>query len=313
MDIRKLEVFCKVIEYKSFTKAAQWAMVSQPTVSEHIRNLEEQLGQKLLDRLGRQVEATPVGQLLYSYALKIIRLQQESLEAIEEFSGHLKGRIIIGASTIPGTYILPCSLAAFLSAYKEVKVDISIANSKNIAQKVIEGIYDIGIIGAAWNDKALEWFELYMDELICIVPPESELATNESVAVADILKHPFILREQGSGTRKVVAEILENKGFKEKNVIEIATIGSTAAVKEAVKAGLGVSILSKKAVTEEIKNGTLVGLTLDNEPMERPFYLIQRKNRELSPIAAAFTTFLIKELQTNKGVAAHKNKKSNSS
>ncbi|MBM9511968.1 selenium metabolism-associated LysR family transcriptional regulator [Desulfogranum marinum] len=296
MDIRKLEVFCKVVEYKSFTKASQWAMISQPTVSEHIRNLEEQLGQKLFDRLGRHVEATPVGQLFYSYALKIIRLQQASLEAIEEFSGHLKGRIIIGASTIPGTYILPCSLAAFLATYSEVKVDINIANSKSIAQKVIEGTYDIGIIGAAWNDKALDWHALYMDELLIIVPANSPLAQKKNVPVAEILQHPFIHREQGSGTRKVVAKILENKGLKEKNVFEIATIGSTAAVKEAVKAGLGISILSKKAVAEEIKNGTLVGLTLDNEPMERPFYLIQRKNRELTPIAAAFTTFLIKKL-----------------
>ena len=302
MDIRKLEVFCKVVEYKSFTKAAQWAMISQPTVSEHIRKLEEQLGQKLLDRLGRNVEATPAGQLFYSYALKIIRLQQESLEALEEFSGNLKGRIIIGASTIPGTYILPSSLAAFLSTYSEVKVDIRISNSENIAQKVIQGVYDIGIIGATWNDKALEWHELYMDELIITVPADSELAQKGNAAVADILPYPFIHREQGSGTRKVVAKILEDKGIKEKDVTEIATIGSTAAVKEAVKTGLGVSILSKKAVAEEIKNGTLAGLTLDNQPMERPFYLIQRRNRELTPIAAAFTTFLIQELHQQSGL-----------
>lgn len=295
MDIRKLEVFCKVIEYKSFTKAAQWALISQPTVSEHIRNLEEQLGQKLIDRMGRKVEATPVGQLLYTYAQKIIRLQQESLQAIEVFSGHLVGKVKVGSSTIPGTYILPQSMVRFFRKYSDVQVDINISNSRTIAQKVIDGTYDIGIIGARWNDKLLEWAEIYHDSLVVAVPPKSPLAGKTSVGVDELTNQPFLFREQGSGTRKVVAQILETYNLREKNLNEVAQLGSTAAVKEGVKAGLGISILSRMAVAEDVKNGTLVALDVEGVKMERSFYLIQRKNRELSPVAEVFASFLQKE------------------
>jgi len=295
MDIRKLEVFCKVIEYKSFTKAAQWALISQPTVSEHIRNLEEQLGQKLIDRMGRKVEATPVGQLLYTYAQKIIRLQQESLQAIEVFSGHLVGKVKVGSSTIPGTYILPQAMTSFFNEYKEVQVDINISNSRYIAQQVIDGIYDIGIIGARWNDKLLDWTEIYHDRLVVAVPPDSALAGKKSVRVEELTEQPFLFREQGSGTRKVVAQILETYNLREKNLKEVAQLGSTAAVKEGVKAGLGISILSKMAVAEDVKNGTIVALDVQEANMERSFYLIQRKNRELSPVAEVFASFLQKE------------------
>ncbi len=295
MDIRKLEVFCKVVEYKSFTKAAQWAMISQPTVSEHIRSLEEQVGQRLIDRLGRKVEATPVGQLLYNYALKIIRLQEESMQAIEVFSGNLIGRILIGSSTIPGTYILPHMLGRFIESNQDIKANIEISNSRAIAQKVIAGEYDLGIIGATWNERSLEWTQVLTDELSVVMRPDHPLAKQKEIEVEGILKEPFIFREHGSGTRKVIAGLLEQQGYRESSLREAAVIGTTAAVKEAIKAGIGISIISLRAIEEDICHGSLVGRPLKDIRMERPFYLIQRRNRELTPVAAVFVEFLLQQ------------------
>ncbi|WP_084456575.1 selenium metabolism-associated LysR family transcriptional regulator [Desulfogranum mediterraneum] len=297
MDIRKLEVFCKVIELKSFTKAAEWAMLSQPTVSEHIRSLEQQLGQQLIDRLGRTVEVTPVGRLFYGYALKLIRLQEESLQAVERFSGHLAGRVILGSSTIPGTYILPRLLAALFKAHPDIQADLNIANSRATARKVMDGSYDLGIVGARWNDRSLQWTRIYQDRLTLAVPPGSPLTARSSVQVEDLLGHPFILREPGSGTRKMVARILERKGCRENDLQKVTVIGSTAAVKEAIKAGLGISILSRRALSEDIDRATIIGLSLEDDAMERPFYLIQRKNRALTPVAAAFSALLLRDAE----------------
>ena len=156
MELRKLEVFCKVVELKSFTRSAEAVLLSQPTVSEHIRSLEEELGQKLLDRMGREVEPTPVGRLLYNYAVKILRLQHEFVQAVEQYSGKLVGRIMIGSGTIPGTYILPELIGQFRSRYPSIQATLKIAGSQFIASDVLGGRLEIGVVGARWAEKGLE-------------------------------------------------------------------------------------------------------------------------------------------------------------
>ena len=138
MEIRKLDAFCKVIELKSFTRAAEAMLLSQPTVSEHIRSLEQELDQKLLDRLGRKVEPTPVGRLLYRYARKILQTQNDAVQAIEQYGGKLIGRLIIGCGTIPGTYILPGLIGRFRLEHPAIKATLRITSSRIIAEKVVE-------------------------------------------------------------------------------------------------------------------------------------------------------------------------------
>ena len=293
MEIKKLDVFCKVVELKSFTKAAEAVRLSQPTVSDHIRNLEEELGQKLVDRLGREVEPTPVGRLLYSYAVKILRLQQETLQALEQYNGNLTGNIFIGASTIPGTYILPKLISSFRDQFPAIKTVVHISGSRAIAKKVMDGEYDLGLVGAIWNEKGLEWLPLFEDTLTLVAHPASAMIKAQPLAVADLFKQPFIFREPGSGTRKVTAQILETQGYKETDLQEVAMLGSNEAVKEAVKAGLGLSMLSKRSIAEDLYRGTLVALVLEDISGERPFYLIRRRNRAMPPAAAAFAEHLM--------------------
>ncbi len=292
MEIRKLDAFCKVVELKSFTRAAEAMLLTQPTVSEHVRSLENELGQQLVNRLGREVEATHAGSVLYAYARKIMRMRREAVQALTEFSSHLSGRIYVGCGTIPGTYILPGIIGEFREQYPSIQATLTISSSRIISQRVLAGELEFGVVGARWNQSGLSWCELFSDELTLAVPPAHPWALLKSISVHELPGEPYIMREQESGTRRVFAKILEENGLKESQLKEVAEIGTTAAVKEAVKAGIGVSILSRYAVRDDMACGRLAALSLKEHRMQRPFYLIRRNNRTLSPVASVFLKFL---------------------
>ena len=303
MDIRKLDVFCKVVELKSFTRAARAVFLSQPTVSDHVRHLEEELGQKLVDRLGREAEPTPAGRLLYDYASRILRLQQETLEALARFGGRLSGETTIGASTIPATYILPTLVGTFRAAHPEVTVSVRISGSHEIARKVLAGEYDLGLVGAMWNERGLDWTELFTDTLVLVARPDHPLAGRGPVTLDDLCGQDYVGREPGSGTRKVVGALLEAAGRRETDLHQVALFGANEAVREAVKAGVGVSMLSRRSVAADLAAGTLVEIFLVGVSGERPFYLLRRKNRQLPPSAAALAEHLVAAAARNKGPA----------
>ncbi|MDH3328613.1 MAG: selenium metabolism-associated LysR family transcriptional regulator [Desulfobulbaceae bacterium] len=295
MEIRKLEVFCKVVELKSFTRAAEAVLLSQPTVSEHVRSLEEELGQKLIDRLGREAEPTPVGSMLYKYAVRMLRLQQEAIESVENYGGQLVGRIMIGSGTIPGTYILPRIIGQFRKKYSSIHATLRIAGSQLIASEVLNGKLDMAVVGAKWKEKGLEWQKIFSDRLVLVVNAEHPWAARNQVSLEELKNEPFILRESESGTRKVIDQILENYGIDPAGLQEVAEIGSTEAIKEAVKAGIGISILSVRSVEQDVKYGVLKIIPLEGIRFERPFYLIKRMNRELSPVSAVFWEYMLQE------------------
>lgn len=295
MEIRKLEVFCRVVELKSFTRAAEAVLLSQPTVSEHVRSLEEELGQKLIDRLGREAEPTPVGRLLYKYAVKMLRLQQEAVESVENYGGKLVGRIMIGSGTIPGTYILPGIIGGFRKKYSSIQATLRIAGSESIAADVLNGKLDMAVIGARWKERGLEWNRIFSDRLVLVVNAGHPWAERSQVALKELQNEPFILRERASGTRRVIEQFLLDQGMNPADLQEAAEIGSTAAIKEAVKAGIGISILSDRSVEQDIRDGELKAIPLEGIRFERPFYLIRRLNRELSPVSTVFWEFLLRE------------------
>ena len=303
MDIRKLDVFCKVVELKSFTRAARAVFLSQPTVSDHVRHLEEELGQKLVDRLGREAEPTPAGRLLYDYASRILRLQQETLEALARFGGRLNGETTIGASTIPATYILPTLVGTFRAAHPEVTVSVRISGSHEIARKVLAGEYDLGLVGAMWNERGLDWTELFTDTLVLVARPDHPLAGRGPVTLDDLCGQDYVGREPGSGTRKVIGALLEAAGRRETDLHQVALFGANEAVREAVKAGVGVSMLSRRSVAADLAAGALVEIPLVGVSGERPFYLLRRKNRQLPPSAAALAEHLVAAAAADKGPA----------
>ena len=204
MDIHRLEVFCKVLELQSFTKAADAVFLTQPTVSEHIRALEETVGEKLLDRLGREVLPTPAGKILYQYARDIIRLRNEALQAIDRYKGILSGHLMIGASTVPGAYLLPRLIGSFKTIYPAIQITLRISDSAEVVAKIIDGSLEAGLIGAKWEDRRIVVEEVFSDELVLGVYPEHPWAEKRVVAVEELANEPFILRERGSGTRRVM-------------------------------------------------------------------------------------------------------------
>ena len=292
MEMRRLEVFCKVVELKSFTKAAEALSLSQPTVSEHIRALEAMLGEKMVDRLGRTVQPTAAGRLFYQYARNILRISEEAMQALMQFKGELAGRLVLGASTIPGTYILPRLIGLFKAEHPAIQITLKIADSAEVAEELLQGDVEAALIGTRLNDRRLLLEEIFSDELVLVVFPDHPWAKKRGIHIEELEGQPFILRERGSGTRHVMERILEEHGFAVSILSAVAEMGSTEAVRQSVKAGIGISIISRQAVDEDVRQGMLSEVIIKDIRFFRPFYLIQRKNRHASPLCNAFLGYL---------------------
>lgn len=288
MDIRRLEVFCKVVDLGSFTRAAEAALLSQPSVSEHIRTLEDQFGEKLIDRLGRSAQPTHAGKILYQYARRIINLKDEATQALSQYQGNLVGQLSVGASTIPGAYLLPRQIESFKSEHSTVDLMLKISGTSQIVDEVLNGRLELGLVGTQWKDQRIECEQMFGDELVLTVHPDHPWASRGSVLPAELMDTPFILREPGSGTRMEMVQFLKEAGVECSHFQVVAEMGSNEAVRQGVRSQIGVSILSFLSVQEDIDRGMLCRVAIQGVTMPRSFYLIQRKNRQLSPLATAF-------------------------
>ncbi|MFQ5656653.1 MAG: selenium metabolism-associated LysR family transcriptional regulator [Candidatus Methylomirabilales bacterium] len=293
MDFRALDVFCRIVELKSFSKAAEAIYLTQPTVSGHIKSLEESVGLKLLDRLGREVVPTKAGELLYGYAKQVLALRGQALQALEEYKGSLKGHLIIGGSNIPGEYVLPPLLARFKTRYPEISVTLKIADSREIIRGVLGGAYELGAVGAKFDDGQLIYLKLVEDELVVALPADHRWASKPAVALRELLEEPFVLREVGSGSRKVLEDALESAGLNSKSLTIVAEMGSTEAIRQAVKSGAGISVISVRAIQEDLAWGTIRTVPLEGIRLTRDFYVVYHKNRSRSPLCETFSSFLL--------------------
>lgn len=295
MDLWQLNIFCKVIELKSFSKAGKAIHLSQPTISSHIRDLESYFNCRLIDRLGKEAVPTKAGKLLYGHAKKILALKDSAEAAMSEFHGSIKGRLKIGGSTIPGGYILPEYIGKFVSQNSDVKITLIINDTFQIIESIINGELEIGIVGAESKDKRIVQTPVIEDNMCVIIPQNHKWANKKQIDIKDLKKEPFIIRENGSGTRKSLVNRLEehNLNIEEFNII--AELGSTSAVIQGIKNGLGVSVLSSIAVAEENALGSLKAVPLKGIDLSRKFYLTFHKDRTPSPLMKAFKEFIESE------------------
>lgn len=293
-DLRQLEVFRKVVELESFSRAADAVFLAQASVSERISTLENMVGTRLLDRLGRRVVPTRAGEILYKHALLLLDMKRTASLEMQEFLGVRRGEIQMGASTIPGEYILPGVIGLFRKKYPSISVALTIADTVDIHRRVLAGDFELGVVGSRADNNALIYHELWEDELVLAVPARHRWARKKAVSPAELCEEPFIMREAGSGTLKIMDEYLDasrSKGADSLNVV--AHLGTSTAVKEGIKAGLGISILSSRAVETEIKAGMLKVLKVKGLSMSRNFYLIRDKRRIASPLCQAMLDFLL--------------------
>lgn len=294
-DLRQLEIFVKIVDLKSFSRAAKVVFLTQASVSERIATLENGVGVRLLDRLGKEIRPTKAGELLYKHAVLLLDMKKTACLEMQAFMGVKRGDIHLGGSTIPGEYILPGILGLFCREHPSISVKLSVADSGSIETRVLNGEFELGVIGSKTTDKALICQALWSDELVLCIPSGHRWADKKVISLEALFDEPFIFRERGSGTFAIFDRYLRAVGTDGLNSLKaVARLGTSTAVKEGIKAGLGVSILSSRALETELDSGVLKILKVENLSMDRSFYLIRDKRRIASPLNRALCDFLLK-------------------
>jgi DNA-binding transcriptional LysR family regulator len=246
--------------------------------------------------LSKEAVPTKAGELLFGYARRMLVLKDEADAAMADFNGKIKGKLAVGGSTIPGTYLLPRVIGMFSKRYPEVKISLLIADTQQIISDVLAGIIELGIVGAKIHEDRIIQNKLVEDDLRLIIPANHAWSGKTSVSLKELLKEPFIVREPGSGTLKSLQQSLTQKKISLTDLAIISELGSTEAVCQGIKGGLGISILSTLAVSDDLQAGRLKALNVEGLNLKRNFYLIQHKQRTASPLGRSFIDYLKQEL-----------------
>jgi DNA-binding transcriptional LysR family regulator len=278
MADRRLQVFHTVARLLSFTKAAESLHMTQPAVTFQVRQLEEYFNTRLFDRTHNRISLTDAGKRVFEYADEIFDLYAKMENAVRDMTGEISGILIIGASTTIAEYMLPALLGDFKRKYPDINVHLKVSNSEGIVSMVENNDIDLGVVEAPVMNKNLVVENCRHDRLVAIVPPQHSLASEQKVQLKDLMNHAYIAREEGSGTREVIHEYLTIAGMKPADIHVAMELGSPEAIKGAVEAGMGVSIVSEVTIHKEMQLGTLVALELD-PPMERPFSFVHQKQK----------------------------------
>ncbi|MFZ5640784.1 MAG: selenium metabolism-associated LysR family transcriptional regulator [Bacillota bacterium] len=296
-SLRQLKAFVAVAEEGSFTRAAKILYMTQPAISAQIKVLEDRLEIQLFDRHDKNILLTDAGELLLSEAKKMLNIYDEFLDALGELKGIRRGRLVIGASTIPGEYLLPQLIGSFKKQFPGVEVALKIADTDRVVELIKSRSIHLGIIGASVTTENIVLSPLLKDELILIAAVDHPLVKKKKVHVDEILKTPFVLREPGSGTRMVLEQMLNRNtlGFDDLKII--MELGSTRAVITAVEAGLGISVVSRLAADEALRLERIREVEVDGWQVMRNLYLARNETGYLSHAAQAFIDHLLNNAQ----------------
>jgi DNA-binding transcriptional LysR family regulator len=278
MADRRLQVFQTVARLLSFTKAAEELHMTQPAVTFQVRQLEEQFNTRLFDRTHNRISLTEAGKRVHECAERIFELYAEMDNSVRELTGDISGVLILGASTTIAEYMLPALLGDFKAKYPDITIRLKVANTDGIVSQVESNAIDLGVVEAPVNNKNLVVEECRTDHLVLIVPPAHELAKEDVVPIRRVAEYPFICREEGSGTREVMIESMQHAGVSPADLNIAMELGSLEAIKGAVEAGMGVSILSNATIQKELKLGSLVAVQLE-PPIDRPFSFVHQKQK----------------------------------
>jgi len=292
MDLWQLKVFTSVVKEKSFSRAGETIFLSQPTVSSHIKDLETHFGCRLIDRLGKEAVPTKAGELLHGHAKKMLHLQEETEVALSHFLGHARGHLIIGGSTIPAGYIIPRIIGPFNRQYPEISLSVLTRDSARIIDKVLKGDAEVGVVGARAKAPQIEQEKILRDDMKLIVPAGHPWAGLEKINHTQLTTVPFLARAEGSGTWKAITRSMKKAGMHPDQLTIIATLGSTAAVIQAILSHAGVSILSPIAVADEIRHKRLFAIEIEGLDLTRHFFLTTHVRRTCSPLAQLFIQFI---------------------
>lgn len=281
MNLYRLRIFLAVARRLSYSRAAEDLFISQPAVSRHVASLEKELGVQLLGQSGNRVFLTETGRMVLGYAQRLFDVEEELVRALAEVANLGRGHLRLGASSTPGVYLLPRAVAAFQERYPGIDMGLLVANSQEVETRVLAGELDLGFVGMGFRP-GLQSIPYARDRLVIVAPPSHPLASEGSIPLERLRSERFLLREPGSGTRRVLEDELGRREFQLGRVMELA---GCEAVKRGVMAGMGIAAVSGYSVEVELRQGLLRGLPVEGLRLERDISIISRK--DVRPPAAA--------------------------
>jgi DNA-binding transcriptional LysR family regulator len=291
MNLNHLRVFSEVARARSLTRAARSLRVSQPAVSKQLADLEADLGAHLFDRLPRGVRLTAAGEVLYEHAQRILGAEQAAEAELRDMAQLRRGRLSIGASTTIGSYLIPSLFGELHRAHPKVELQLQIANTAVVQAAVLDNTLDLGLTEGFVSSEALTTEVVAHDEMVVIAAPGHAALRNSSLHARDLRELPVLMRERGSGTRDVVEAALRTLGVE---IVPIMALGSTEALKNAVLHGLGIAIVSRLTVEQELHTGRVHEVRVSDLHIRRDLHLVTLKGKQLSRPMAAFVEVLHK-------------------
>ena len=289
VTLRQLRTFKTVADLNSFSLAAHQLRLSQPSVSYQVKELEEAIGMPLLDRLGKKVQLTEAGSVLYSYTRRALDVLDEASLALEEMHGIKRGSLRVGASTTVGIYLLPAALGAFKKLHPGLVISLEIGTRARVQEQVLLNELDLAVVGPALKDPDLATVPFISDELVVVAPAGHKLAGRRDLALKDLQDQPFVMREAASGSRAELEKAARKAGAKLNVAMEL---GSNGAIKHAVESGLGLAVISRYACALELSGGRLVELKVRGFPIRRDWHIVHLRRRRLPSSVLAFIEFL---------------------
>lgn len=292
MEFKQLQSFVEVVKHQSFTKAAEKTFVSQPTISAHISQLEEELNKRLILRTTKSIELTPKGKEVYDYAVRILSMRDRLLESCSPKTQKI---IHIGASTIPSAYILPALLPEYGLLSSDTYFSIHQSDSQGIVEGLKEGLFDIGMVGMQVEDEKVQCIPFCEDHMLLITPVNDhflQIAQKKNYDIKSLLEEPIIMRETGSGSKKTADLFLDHLGISEENINIVARVNDQEAIKNMVASGLGVSIISEMAARNFLAEKRILAFPLDTKNSNRQLYIIYRKDYILPDYVQNFLKFI---------------------
>jgi DNA-binding transcriptional LysR family regulator len=292
MEDSRLKAYCLVVEMESFSKAAEATLITQSAMSHLIKNLEDEIGIKLLNRSGKTIKPTPAGRLLYSHAKKILESYKTFGNDIYKFIKEIKGPLNLGASTTVAKYLLPQVLYDFSKRYPEVQITLAVSNTEAIINELQQGNIDMGIVEGNIKNKGVALEEIADDEIVLIASDSNPLTKKKHITAQDLISQPFIMPEAGSGIREFIDDFLHLMKISLQEIKVLMTLGDTELIIQMVQSGLGISLVSKWSIFKTMKEETIKLLTISGKKLSRKIYLVNMDREPSTMVVKTFMKFV---------------------
>jgi len=292
MNIHQVHIFNIAAKTLSITKTAKKMHLSQPSVSIQIKDLEDALNVRLFDRINRKITLTDAGKVFFEYSERLLGLIDEINAVMTEFGSGDVGRIVLGASSTVGVYVLPKFLGEFKELFPKAEISLHIQNRQEAVEQCIEGELDFAFMQEPPKHPDLQAEFFMKDELVIVCSPRHRWAHRDHLTMKTLSSgpEPIILREEGSGTRGLIEYVLKRYGIEKKVTMELS---SSEGIKRAVEANLGVAVLSRNVILNELKNKTLLALPIRDLNTVRDFYVVRTRKRKSTPLMMKFFDFIL--------------------